>query len=101
MKQQPRSHPDLAHRMQRPEARGLVAAALAWSLAWKGVSLWQAAKDGSKPWFATLLVTNTLGILDAVYLFGVSEARRRAREDEEATLARTGEPEQLGHRQET
>lgn len=100
MKKHPLGRPELEHRMQRPAARGLVAAAVAWSLAWKGASLWQAARDGSKPWFATLLVTNTLGILDAVYLFGVSEARRRAR-DESAILARTGEPEQLGHRQET
>ena len=40
-------------------------------------------------------------VLDAVYLFGVSEARRRAREEEADILARTGEPEQLGHSQET
>jgi hypothetical protein len=59
-----------------PPGNGLFAAAVAWSLAWKGVSLWQAARDRSKPWFVILLVTNTLGILDAVYLFGVSRARR-------------------------
>jgi hypothetical protein len=28
----------------------------------------------------TLLVTNTLGVLDAVYLFGVSPARRDRRD---------------------
>jgi len=55
----------------------MLTAAVAWSLAWKGASLWHAARDGSKPWFAALLVSNTLGVLDAVYLFGV---RRRARD---------------------
>jgi len=58
----------------------LIAAVVVWSLAWKGASLWRAAKDNSKPWFITLLVSNTVGALDAVYLFGVSAARRRSRE---------------------
>ncbi len=61
--------------------RGAVAAAVVWSLAWKGASLWRASQDRSKPWFVTLLATNTLGLLDAVYLFGVSPARRRSADD--------------------
>lgn len=61
-----------------PERRALFIAAIAWNVAWKGASLWRAAKDGSKPWFVTLLLTNTLGVLDAIYLFGV--ARRRKQE---------------------
>jgi hypothetical protein len=79
----------------------LVVAAVAWSLAWTGVSLWRAAHNESKPWFTALLVTNTLGVLDAVYLFGVDRRRNRADADEHAVLAATGEPEQLGHPQET
>lgn len=66
--------------LRRPGARGIAAAAVGWSLAWKGASLWRAAREGSRPWFAALLVTNTLGLLDAVYLFGVSGSRRRARD---------------------
>ncbi|ERG64518.1 MULTISPECIES: DUF5652 family protein [Agrococcus] len=62
--------------LERPGVRAGIAAAALWGLAWKGASLWRAAQDGSKPWFATLLVTNTLGVLDAVYLFGVSRRRR-------------------------
>jgi hypothetical protein len=50
----------------------------AWTLAWKGASMWRAARDGSKPWFAALLVTNTAGILDALYLFKFSASRRAA-----------------------
>jgi Family of unknown function (DUF5652) len=81
--------------------RGLFIALVAWSLAWKGASLWRAAKDDAKPWFVTLLISNTLGILDAIYIFGVSGARRREEHVEKAILAATGEPEQLGHTQET
>ncbi|MFF1634184.1 DUF5652 family protein [Leifsonia sp. NPDC058248] len=85
------------HHGPTPAARGMIIAAVAWTIAWKGVSLWRAAKDDSKPWFVALLVTNTLGVLDAVYLFGVSGPRRRAELTEDAILEATGEPEQLGH----
>jgi hypothetical protein len=73
---------------------------ISWSVAWKGASLWRASKDDSKPWFIALLLSNTAGILDAVYLYAVSPARRKTNEDE-SILATTGEPEQLGHPQET
>ena len=42
---------------------------LAWSLAWKGWALWRAAKNDSIPWFVALLIVNTLGILEILYLF--------------------------------
>lgn len=61
-----------------PSTRALVGAVVAWSLVWKGVSLWRAARNGSRPWFVALLLTNTLGILDAVYVFGVGRAGRGA-----------------------
>jgi hypothetical protein len=50
-----------------------------WGLGWKAASLWRAAKDDSKPWFIVLFVSNTAGILDALYIFGVSAKRRKAR----------------------
>ncbi|WP_223356442.1 DUF5652 family protein [Leifsonia sp. ZF2019] len=60
-----------------PSGRALVVAAVAWSLAWKGASMWRAARNGSKPWFTALLLTNTVGVLDAAYLFGVDRRGRR------------------------
>jgi hypothetical protein len=81
--------------------RALVVAVVVWSLAWKGASMWRAARNGSKPWFITLLLTNTLGALDAVYLFGVDRRHRRDELDELAILEITGEPEQGDHTQET
>jgi hypothetical protein len=41
----------------------------AWSLAWKGWALWRAAKQDSKPWFIALLLINTMGILEILYIF--------------------------------
>ena len=61
-----------------PAARALVLAVVAWSLGWKGVSLWRAARNDSKGWFAALLLSNTMGVLDAIYLFGVDRRHRMA-----------------------
>lgn len=44
-----------------------------WSLVWKGWALWIAARKGSKFWFILLLVLNTAGILDILYIFFFSE----------------------------
>ncbi len=49
-------------------ALGLI---LAWSITWKGLALWKAARLGSKPWFIILLVLNTFGILEIIYFFAV------------------------------
>jgi hypothetical protein len=80
-----------------PAHRALLVAAIAWSIAWKGASLWRAARNGSKPWFVALLLTNTMGVLDAIYLFALDHRRSNAHVVEEAILAATGEPEQGGH----
>lgn len=39
-----------------------------WSLFWKGLALWRAAQNKQKGWFIALLVINTAGILEIVYL---------------------------------
>lgn len=40
-----------------------------WSLFWKCYSLWIASKNDQKKWFMALLVFNTLGILEIIYVF--------------------------------
>ena len=42
---------------------------LAWTLPWKGIALWKAAKNHHKGWFIALLVVNTLAILEIIYIF--------------------------------
>jgi methionyl-tRNA synthetase len=44
-----------------------------WALVWKGIALWKAAQNASKPWFVALLVLNTLGILEIIYIFYFSK----------------------------
>jgi len=51
----------------------LLAIALVWSLLWKGWALWKSAKQDDKWWFAALLVINTLGILEIVYIYVFSK----------------------------
>jgi methionyl-tRNA synthetase len=46
---------------------------IAWSLVWKGLALWKAARLGSKPWFVILLIVNTLGLLEIIYFFFVGK----------------------------
>ncbi len=46
-----------------------------WSIIWKGLALWRAAKRGDKVWFIVLLIVNTAGILEIIYLFFVTGAK--------------------------
>jgi hypothetical protein len=47
-----------------------------WELAWKGIALWKAAGNGSKPWFIALLIINTVGILPIIYVFFFSKKKK-------------------------
>ena len=40
-----------------------------WTIVWKGLALWKAAKKDSKVWFGLLLIINTIGILEILYFF--------------------------------
>ncbi|MFN3301561.1 MAG: DUF5652 family protein [Patescibacteria group bacterium] len=40
-----------------------------WSLIWKGLALWRAAKNDHQIWFIALLIFNTAGILEILYYF--------------------------------
>lgn len=44
---------------------------IAWSLFWKGLALWHAGRRGQPWWFVIILVINTVGILEIIYLFAV------------------------------
>lgn len=39
-----------------------------WTIAIKGYALWHAARNDQKWWFIAILIVNTLGILEIVYL---------------------------------
>jgi hypothetical protein len=42
-------------------------------LPWKAWALWRAAQLKQKVWFVVLLVLNTMGILEIIYLFVISK----------------------------
>jgi hypothetical protein len=46
---------------------------LLWSFFWKGLALWHSARRGQPWWFVILLVVNTVGILEIIYLFAVAK----------------------------
>jgi methionyl-tRNA synthetase len=49
----------------------LFAVLMLWSFFWKGLALWHAGRRGQPWWFAILLVLNTVGILEIIYLFAI------------------------------
>ncbi len=55
-----------------PHAWFWLAPLVAWSAVWKGIALWKAARNDSLPWFVVMLVINTAGILEIVYILAFS-----------------------------
>lgn len=47
----------------------LIVVLMVWSLVWKGLALYRAGYNRSPVWFVVLLLVNTLGILEILYLF--------------------------------
>ena len=45
--------------------------ALLWTIIWKLLALWQAARRSQKVWFVALFIINTLGILEIIYLLTI------------------------------
>jgi hypothetical protein len=51
----------------------VLAILVVWSLVWKGWALWKAARLSSKWWFIILLLVNTVGILEIIYIFFIAK----------------------------
>ena len=50
-----------------------------WTIVIKGYALWNAARGGQKWWFIALLVINTVGLLEIVYLVWFRSDKTKAR----------------------
>lgn len=46
---------------------------IAWTLPWKGVALWKAAKSGKKIWFIIIFLFNTMAVLDIIFIIFFSK----------------------------
>jgi len=44
---------------------------IVWSILWKGLALWHSARRHQGWWFVIILILNTAGILEIIYLFAV------------------------------
>lgn len=56
----------------------LIIIILIWSLIWKGLALWKAARKGDEGWFIVFLIINTLGILEILYIYIFSRSDKRS-----------------------
>jgi len=45
---------------------------IVWSTVWKGFALWRAARNHHLAWYLAMLILNTAGILEIVYIFAFS-----------------------------
>ena len=48
---------------------------LLWSIIWKGLALWHSARREQPWWFVILIVVNTVGILEIIYLFAIAKLK--------------------------
>lgn len=48
---------------------------IVWTIVWKGLALWKSARLNSPIWFVILLVINTFGLIEILYLFVFSEMK--------------------------
>lgn len=54
-----------------------------WSLIWKGIALWKAARNNDLVWYIILLILNTVGILEIIYIFAFAKRKVKNQTREE------------------
>ncbi|MCL2037607.1 DUF5652 family protein [Candidatus Saccharibacteria bacterium] len=53
----------------------LLVVLIVWALFWKGLALWHAARKKQPWWYVIMIVVNTAGLLEIIYLFGVRKIK--------------------------
>lgn len=61
----------------------IIAIILIWTLPWKAAALWRSARRGHLGWFFTILILNTLAILDILYIFFFSGPSAKEKNDQQ------------------
>jgi len=51
--------------------------AVAWTLPWKAIALWKSARADQMWWYIFLLIINTLGLLEILYIFVFAPKRKK------------------------
>jgi hypothetical protein len=53
----------------------LIIVLIIWTIFWKGLALWHSARRGDTVWFVVMLMLNSLGILEIIYLFAIAKRK--------------------------
>lgn len=48
-----------------------------WSAVWKAIALWKSARNNHLIWFIILLLVNTVGILEVLYIYIFSKPTKK------------------------
>ncbi len=64
------SRPDIAN--MPTSAVIVLVLVIIWNIIWKGMALWKSARLSHKKWFIALMVINTVGILDIIYIYFIA-----------------------------
>jgi len=48
---------------------------LIWAITWKGIALWKSARNNQIRWYVVLLVLNTVGTLEIIYILWFQKKR--------------------------
>ncbi len=58
----------------------LIIILIVWSLVWKGLALWKAARKGDEKWFIAMLIINTFGIIEILYIYHFYNRKKHSNE---------------------
>lgn len=63
----------------------IILAIVLWTIPWKGVALWRAARNNQKAWFVAMLILNTIAVLEIIYIFFFSKKKEGEHQDTRPT----------------
>lgn len=55
-----------------------IVALMVWSIIWKGLALWRAAKRTDTVWFVIFMFLNTAGILEIIYYYLIAKLDKKS-----------------------
>lgn len=69
----------------------ILIAVLFWVIVIKGIALWKSARNSHKGWFIALLLVNSLGLLELVYILWFSKTKTELAEAEPSVETESSE----------
>ncbi len=66
-----------AHMFNNPWFAFVFTVLAVWTLIWKGTALWKSARNNQNIWFIAMLILNTVGVLEIIYIFFFSKKNQQ------------------------